>query len=165
MSTGSQSLVTTGPGSPSFGGTGLLKEISGTSAPVRVWLGTCLAEGGSILAVDMTGSTADEVQLVGSLVAQPSAMQTGSDVYLFRGTVTQIAGASGADGALPWGLPGGFVAEMQVQPKAETASLTTVFLQTEHQPLPASASPSAPGGGTGASGGGTGAPGGGAASS
>jgi RNA polymerase sigma-70 factor (ECF subfamily) len=140
LSTGSLGLATVG-GSPSFAGTALVKATSGSAAPVRVKVGTCLADGGSILAVDMTGTTGDAVQLVGSLVAQPFAMTTGSDAYLFRGNVVQVAGTARPGGALPWGLPPGFVAEVQVQQLAKTGSLTVVFLHAESEGPGSSATP------------------------
>ncbi len=144
LSTGSLQLATVG-GSPAFGGTALVKATSGSTAPVRVKVGTCLAEGGSILAVDMTGTTGDAVQLVGSLVAQPFAMTTGSDAYLFRGNVLQVAGTSRPGGALPWGLPPGFVAEVQVQQVAKTGSLTVVFLHAQDEAPGDSATPGSAG--------------------
>ncbi len=121
----------TGSESPAFGGTAVFKSGSGSSRPVDVRVGTCLEEGGSILAVDVTGSTGNAVQLVGSLVAQPTASAIGLDTYLFRGEITRIAGDQG-DG-LPWGLPSGFVAEVQVQGSDKTASLSVVFMQSENQ--------------------------------
>ena len=144
VSTGSLELAT-GGGAPAFGGTALVKATSGSTAPVRVKVGTCLAEGGSILAVDMTGTTGDAVQLVGSLVAQPFAMTTGSDAYLFRGNVVQVAGAARPGGALPWGLPQGFVAEVQVRQVAKTGSLTVVFLHAQGEASGDSATPGAAG--------------------
>jgi RNA polymerase sigma factor (sigma-70 family) len=129
LSTGTLGLAKVG-GSPSFAGTALVKATTGSTSPVHVKVGTCLADGGSILAVDLTGSTGDEVQLVGALVAQPFATSTGADAYLFRGNVTQLAGTEGPGGALPWSLPKSFVAEVQVQSKANTGSLTVVFLQS-----------------------------------
>ncbi|MDA8310565.1 MAG: sigma-70 family RNA polymerase sigma factor [Actinomycetota bacterium] len=127
LSTGSLSLATA-TGSPAFSGTALVKPTSGSTAPVHVRVGTCLAQGGSVLAVDLTGTTGAEVQLVGSLVAQPFRTSTGADGYLFRGNVTQLAGTALPGGRLPWGLPQDFVAEVQVQ-QAKTGSLTVVFLQ------------------------------------
>ena len=144
MSTGSLDLATVS-GSPAFGGTAFVKGTSGSTRPVRVKVGTCLAEGGSILAVDMTGTTGDAVQLVGSLVAQPFAMTTGSDAYLFRGSVTQLAGNATPGGRLPWGLPGGFVAEVQVQQKPRTGSLTVVFLHPQGGVPPSSVTPGSSG--------------------
>ena len=140
LSTGSLKLANV-EGSPAFGGTALVKATSGSTAPVRVKVGTCLAEGGSILAVDMTGTTGDAVQLVGSLVAQPFAMTTGSDAYLFRGNVVQVAGTARPGGALPWALPQGFVAEVQVQQLAKTGSLTVVFLHAQDEGPGSSATP------------------------
>ena len=147
LSTGALGL-TTATGSPAFAGTALVKPTGGTTAPVHVKVGTCLANGGSILAVDMTGTTGDEVQLVGALVAKPFVAATGADTYLFRGNVTQLAGTAAPGGALPWGLPQGFVGEVQVQKEAKTGSLTVVFL---HQSAPtpssstAASAPGAPG--------------------
>ena len=138
LSTGAVSL-TTHTGSPAFGGTAVVKATVGSTAPVHVKVGTCLAEGGSLLAVDMTGTTGAEVQLVGSLVSAPlsvtpTASSPSSDVaYLFRGNVTQIAGTAGPGGGLPWGLPTSFVAEVQVQQPSETGTLTVVFLQPMNQ--------------------------------
>jgi subtilase-type serine protease len=140
LSTGALSLGTVS-GSPAFGGTALVKATSGSTAPVNVKVGTCLAAGGSILAVDLTGSTGDEVQLVGSLVAQPVSAATGSDTYLFRGNVTQVGGTSVLGAGLPWGLPQGFVAEVQVQTTAKTGALTVVFVQPENQTGPSAATP------------------------
>lgn len=133
MSTGSQSI--TSASAPAFDSTGSVSSPGGSAAPVQVKVGTCLAAGGSILAVDMTGTTGAEVQLVGSLVSAPvvisSSGTTGKEAvdYLFRGQVTQVAGPALPGGRLPWNLPSSFVAEVQVQP-TDTASLEVVFLQT-----------------------------------
>lgn len=144
LSTGSLS-VSTASGSPAFAGSGTMKGSSAnTTAPVRVRVGTCLAQGGSILAVDLTGSTGDQVQLVGSLVAKPFSTTTGSDAYLFRGNVMQIEGTPAPGGRLPWGLASGFVAEVQFQPDAKMGSLTVVFLHPEPQPGSTATSSAAP---------------------
>lgn len=140
-----------------------MAPTSGSSAPIHIKVGTCLAEGGSILAVDMSGTTGDEVQLVGSLVAQPFTAGTGADAYLFRGEATQLAGAAEPDGRLPWGLPQGFVAEVQVEQTANTGSLTVVFLQTEsqsgaHPGAQSTSAPGASGSETSSAGGATGSP-------
>lgn len=118
-------------GSPAFQTTGSMSAMSGTAAPVNVKVGTCLAAGGSILAVDMTGTTGSVVQLVGSLVSTPTAVvsATGAVNLLFRGLVSQIAGTALPGGRLPWNLSSSFVAEVQVQP-GNTASIQVVFLQT-----------------------------------
>lgn len=130
MNTGPQSYTTTG-GGPAFQAIGSMSAIAGSVAPVQVKVGTCLAAGGSILAVDMTGTTGTEVQLVGSLVSSPgtSASTKGAVNYLFRGQATQIAGTVLTNGRLPWNLWPSFVAEVQVQPGSK-ASLEVVFLQT-----------------------------------
>ncbi len=133
LSTGALS-VSTESGSPAFAGGGVMQGNSANgTAPVQVRVGTCLADGGSILAVDMTGSTGDQVQLVGSLVAKPFVTTTGTDAYLFRGNVTQLQGTVAPGGGLPWGLPSGFVAEVKIQPKATAGTLTVVFLQPQTQ--------------------------------
>jgi RNA polymerase sigma-70 factor, ECF subfamily len=142
MSTGSQAI--TSASAPAFSSTGSVSAPGGSAAPVQVKVGTCLAAGGSILAVDMTGTTGAEVQLVGSLVSAPvvvsSTAKSGKEAvdYLFRGQVTQIAGPALPGGRLPWNLPQSFVAEVQVQP-TDTASLEVVFLQTIATATPAAA--------------------------
>ncbi|HTX62375.1 MAG TPA: hypothetical protein VMD28_01965, partial [Acidimicrobiales bacterium] len=130
LSTELMPLTATG-GFPAFGGTAAVKLDSGSTKPVDVKVGTCLAEGGSILAVDVTGSTGNEVQLVGSLVAQPYSAATGRETYLFRGNLTRVPATEGLESALPWGLPSGFVAEVQVQQETESASLAVVFMQPD----------------------------------
>jgi len=132
LSTGALAL-STADGSPAFAGTGMLSTTSGSSSPAHVKVGTCLADGGSILAVDLTGTTGTEVQLVGSLVADPFPTATGAGAYLFRGSVTLVSGTTPVSGSLPWGLPPDFVAEVQVQSAAHTGSLTVVFLEPESQ--------------------------------
>ncbi|MGH9100472.1 MAG: sigma-70 family RNA polymerase sigma factor [Acidimicrobiales bacterium] len=130
LSTGPQGLTSAGATSPAFEGTALVTPIStGSSSTVHAQVGTCLGQGGSILAVDITSTTGAQFQLVGSLVARPSITSTGGDVYLFRGSVTQLAGPTGPGGRLSWDLPSEFVAEVQVQQPARTASLTVVFDQ------------------------------------
>ncbi|MGH9918221.1 MAG: hypothetical protein ACRD6W_05035, partial [Nitrososphaerales archaeon] len=130
LSTGSLNLATAS-GSPSFAGTASVKSTTKSTTPVHVKAGTCMAEGDSVLAVDMSGSTGDVVQLVGSLVAQPTSATTG-DTYLFRGNVTQTAGTAAAQDGLPWGLPSAFVAQVQVQSRTSTAALTVVFMRPEN---------------------------------
>ncbi|HVC14156.1 MAG TPA: sigma-70 family RNA polymerase sigma factor [Acidimicrobiales bacterium] len=137
LSTGSLNLASVA-GSPAFAGTGLLELAAGSSAATHLKVGTCLAEGGSVLAVDLTGTTGIGVQLVGSLVAQPFVTATGADAYLFRGNVTQLSGPAGPGGQLPWGLPSGFVAEVQIQQSAKTGSLGVIFLKPP-SPTPAGA--------------------------
>lgn len=143
MSTGTQSFASAN-GGPAFQATGSMSPMSGSAAPVNVKVGTCLAAGGSILAVDMTGTTGAEVQLVGSLVSDPSTAATGSGArgaidFLFRGQVTQIAGKVLTGGRLPWDLTSSFVAEVQEEP-GDTASIQVVFLQTIGATTSASAS-------------------------
>lgn len=105
--------------------------------PVQVDAGTCLGQGGSLLAVDLTGAGGDEVELTGSLVAEPTVSAPGGGTpvvgqptdttYLFRGTVQQVAGVF-QEGTLPWGLPPTFVAELQVDEPAGTDELTVAFV-------------------------------------
>lgn len=133
MSTGAHAFSPTG-GGPGFQTTGSMSQMGSSTTPVHVKVGTCLAAAGSILALDMTGTTGNEVQLVGSLVSQPATSATGSlpkgtADYLFRGHVTQLAGTSLPGGRLPWNLSSGFVAELQVQP-GNVASVDVVFIKT-----------------------------------
>ncbi|MGH8980908.1 MAG: hypothetical protein ACRDWE_07805 [Acidimicrobiales bacterium] len=134
LGTGAVPMTST-TSAPGFAATGSVDAPGSSSAPAHVRVGTCLAEGGSILAVDMTTQTGDEWQLVGALVSQPSAepatsgtSRTDTVDYLFRGTVTQIAGVAGTPEGLPWNLPPDFVAEVQVLEPSSTASLTVVFV-------------------------------------
>lgn len=130
MSTGPLDLAS-GSGSPAFSGTALVKPTSAPAAPVHLKVGTCLAVGGSILAVDMSGATGNEVQLVGSLVSKPFSTATGSDAYLFRGSVAQLAGTMGPGNALPWGLAQAFIAEVTVNQATGKATLAVVFLNPQ----------------------------------
>lgn len=149
MTTGAHSVTST-PEGPAFQANGTMSDMGTSPMPVSVTAGTCLAEGGSILAVDLTGTTGAEVQLVGSLVSSPVATgsgSTGSVNYLFRGLATQIAGAALPGGRMPWNVSSSFVAELQVQ-AAGTASLDVVFVATRSPAAtvtaPVSTSPASP---------------------
>jgi hypothetical protein len=155
--------MTTIGGCAAFQGTGLVTptpSTPGSTAPVRVDVDACVAEKGSVLAMDVTGATGQEVQLVGLLVARPSATGTGNVVDLFRGNVSVAtplgttapegagtpAATTGQVGTIPWGLSGEFVAEAQVQQNAGTGSLTVLFVRPGD---PATANPTTtPGGST-----------------
>jgi len=127
--------------STAFGGAGSITMGAGdVGTPVNFTVGTCLAQSGSILAVDLTGADGTEVQLIGSLVAVPKATSpTGSSdpaagtsadtTYLFRGSATQIGGDF-LEGQLPWHLTPDFVAELQISQPANTAELTVDFVQS-----------------------------------
>ena len=127
LSTGAVHLASP-TGSPAFVATASAGSTASKATPVQVVVGTCLEQGGSLLAVDLTSADGTEAQLVGSLVAGP--MQTGTDgvSYLFRGTVQQVSGGKTTGGPLPWGLPRTFVAELQVAQPADTATLTVAFM-------------------------------------
>ncbi len=127
LSTGAVHLASP-TGSPAFVATASVGSTASEATPVQVVVGTCLEQGGSLLAVDLTSADGTEAQLVGSLVAGP--MQTGTDgvSYLFRGTVQQVSGGKTTGGPLPWGLPRTFVAELQVAQPADTATLTVAFM-------------------------------------
>jgi RNA polymerase sigma-70 factor (ECF subfamily) len=150
MMTAGAPSVTATPEGPAFQASGTMSDMGTSPVPVSVTAGTCLAEGGSILAVDLTGSTGAEVQLVGSLVSSPVATGSstaGSVSYLFRGLATQVAGAALPGGRLPWNASSSFVAELQVQ-AAGTATLDVVFVETRSPTAtvttPASTSPTSP---------------------
>jgi RNA polymerase sigma factor (sigma-70 family) len=127
LSTGAVHLATP-TGSPTFATTASVGSTASKATPVQVVVGTCLEQGGSLLAVDLTSADGTEAQLVGSLVAGP--MRTGTDgvSYLFRGTVQQVTGGQTTGGPLPWGLTRTFVAELQVAQPADAATLTVAFM-------------------------------------
>lgn len=152
-------LLDTGPvtlgGTASAPGLQAPASVSATAnspgTRVAVTAGTCLAAGGSLLAVDVADATGNEVQLVGSLVGEPQVLSTGSGgpgastttTYLFRGSVTQIGGVFTENGPLPWGVSGSFVAEVQVVQPTGTADLTVAFVE----PTPATTTPATGSGG------------------
>lgn len=129
---------TTGPaaGVPTFDSTATLGASNGSGGlPVTITTGACFGQGGSVLVADIAGADGTTVQLVGSLVSEPVATAddggagSGQDTsYLFRGSATQIGGVFQESGALPWGLPSSFVAELQVVQPANSAELTIAFV-------------------------------------
>ncbi len=144
LDTGAIDLSTVQP-NPTFGtSTTLSLDGVSTGRAMQVAVGTCLATSGSTLAVDLTDAVGNEAQLVGSLLSAAPAHNppgasgtagatTGTSapnnvVYLFSGVVHPYAGDS-VDGALPWGLPNDFVAELQVDEPSNTAQLVVAFMQ------------------------------------
>lgn len=155
--TGTDPLISLGGGPAWQGDTALSLRPNTTQTPLTVIAGSCLGQGGSLLAVDLTGSDGQKVQLVGSLVGDPTMTASGggptlpgqpSDTtYFFRGTVRELDGVFPEDGALPWGISKDFVAQLQVMEPSDSADLTIVFLQPSGSTSAASSTASS--GGTG----------------
>jgi RNA polymerase sigma factor (sigma-70 family) len=155
LDTGALTMAS-GSTAPAFAADSTLRTVTGQPVGVvGVAGGTCLAPGGSLLAVAVSGPGATMVQLAGVLVGQlttaASGSASGSTTYLFRGVVEQIGGP--ASSTLPWGLPSTFVAELQINEHANTADLTVAFLDpsTAAGPVEPPAATSADGARAGAS--------------
>lgn len=155
--TGTDRLISLG-GGPALQGDAALSQGPNTAkTPLTVIAGSCLGQGGSLLAVDLTGSDGQKVQLVGSLVGDPtmtapgggptSPGQPSDTTYFFRGTVRELDGVFPEDGALPWGISTDFVAQLQVMEPSDSADLTIAFLQPSGSTSAASSTASS--GGTG----------------